>query len=167
MSNAASSRALRSGGQAGQDVPGQGQLVEQGGVGGLGGDGGQGVELGLELLAFVVELGEPVADAGAHGGGGGVGGVGGEFFLGQDLGFLRGLVLPDLGRQGGGLGVAVGGRGGVGGGELGGEQLGAAGAEDVVAEEQAGDRVQGGLGGLDRAGVIRGRRRRACGLAGS
>jgi hypothetical protein len=41
----------------------------------------------------------------------------------------------ELGGDGGGLGVAVGGRGGVGGRQLGGEQAGAAGAEDVVAEE--------------------------------
>ena len=53
------------------------------------------------------------------------------------------------------MGVAVGGRGGVGGGELGGEEVGAAGAEDVVAEEQPGDRIQAGFGGLDGAGVVR------------
>ena len=43
---------------------------------------------------------------------------------------------------------------GVGGGELGGEQSGAAGAEHVALEEQAGDLIQAGLGGLDGAGMI-------------
>jgi hypothetical protein len=62
--------------QTGQDVPGQRDLVEQGGVGGFGGLDGEGVELGLGLLALVVELGEPAGDPGPHGGGGGVGGVG-------------------------------------------------------------------------------------------
>ena len=65
-------------GQAGQDVPGERELVQQGGVGGGGGGLGQGLKLGFDLLAFVVEVGEAGADAGAHGGGGGVGRVGGE-----------------------------------------------------------------------------------------
>jgi hypothetical protein len=52
-------------GQAGQDVPGQGELVEQGGVGGLGGTGGgEGAELGLELVAVGVQLAEPGPDPG-------------------------------------------------------------------------------------------------------
>ena len=76
--------------QAGQDVPGEGELVEQGGVGGAGGGGGQGGELGVELLAFVVEVGEPGADPAAHRGGGGVGRVGGELFEFEDAGVLRG-----------------------------------------------------------------------------
>src|SRR6266704_5601755 len=58
--------------EAGQDVSGDGELVEQGGVGGAGGGGGQGGQLGAELLAFVVEVGEPGADAAAQRGGGGV-----------------------------------------------------------------------------------------------
>ncbi len=133
--------------------PAHRELVEQGRVGGLGGGLGQGGELGLELLAFGVELGEPGADPAAHRGGGGVGRVGGEFFEFQDAGVLAGLDPLEPGGQGGGLGVAVGGRGGVGGGELGGEQGGAAGAEDVLSEEQAGDLIQPGLGGLDGAGM--------------
>ena len=119
-------------GQAGQDVPGQRQLVEQGGVRGLGGGLGQGGQLGFELLAFGVELGEPGADPAAHRGGGGVGRVGGEFFEFQDAGVLAGLDPLEPGGQGGGLGVAFGGGGRVGGGELGGEQPGAAGAEHVL-----------------------------------
>ena len=48
--------------EAGQHVPGMGELVEQGGVGGAGGGRGQGGQLGVELLAFVVQVGEPGAD---------------------------------------------------------------------------------------------------------
>jgi hypothetical protein len=62
--------------RAGQDVPGQREFIEQGGVGGLRGRRLQGVELGLDLLALAVELGEPVGDPGPHRGRGGVGGVG-------------------------------------------------------------------------------------------
>ncbi len=69
-------------------------------------------------------------------------------FQGEDLGVLRGLKLPLLGGQGGGAGVAVRGRGGVGGGDLG----GAAGAEDVPGEEQGDYLIQAGPGGLDGAG---------------
>lgn len=53
-------------GQAGQDVPGQRQLLQQVRVGGLGDDLGEGVELGLELLALGVELAEPGPDPGAR-----------------------------------------------------------------------------------------------------
>jgi len=52
--------------QAGQDVPGQRQLVQQGRVDCLRCGLGQGGELGFELLAFPVEVGEPGADPGAH-----------------------------------------------------------------------------------------------------
>jgi len=64
--------------QAGQDVPSQGEPVQQGQVHGLGGGLGQGFELGFGLLAFVVKLGEPGTDAGAQRGGCGVVGVGGD-----------------------------------------------------------------------------------------
>jgi hypothetical protein len=121
------------GGQAGQDVPGQRQLLQQRGVGGFGGGDGQGGEPGLGLLTVGVQFGEPGGDAGAHRGRGGVVRVGGELFQGQDLGVLRGLELLEPGLEGRCLGVAV--RGG--GGELGGEQGGAAGTEDVGGEEQA------------------------------
>jgi len=69
---------LEGGRQAGQDVPGERKLVEQGGVGSLGGGLGQGGQLGFDLFAFVVEVGEPGADPGAHGGGCGIGRVGGQ-----------------------------------------------------------------------------------------
>jgi hypothetical protein len=49
--------------QTRQDVSGQRELIEQGGVGCFGGRLLQGVELGLGLLALVVELGEPLGDA--------------------------------------------------------------------------------------------------------
>jgi len=68
------------GGQAGLDVPGEGELVEQGGAGGGWCGLGQGGELGVDLFAFVVQVGEAGADAGAHGGRCGVGRVGGELF---------------------------------------------------------------------------------------
>ena len=142
-------------GQARQDVPGQRELLQQGRVGGLRSRRGQGGQLGLELLAFGVELGEPGADPAAQRGGRGAGGVGGEFFQFQDAGVLAGLDPLEPGLEGGGPGVAFGGGGRVGGGELGGEQGGAAGAEDVLGEEQAGDLVQAGFGGLDGAGMIR------------
>ena len=77
MSKAASRRA-QCGRQIGQDVAGEGELVEQGGVGGGRCRLVEGFELGFDLFAFVVEVGEAGADAGAHGGGGGVGRVGWE-----------------------------------------------------------------------------------------
>lgn len=86
------------------------------------------------MLALVVEFGEPVADAGANGGGE----VGGDFFQGSDLG---GVELADAGGEGGGVGGAAGLGFGVGCGELGGEQGGALGSEYVVAEEPARDVV--------------------------
>jgi len=46
---------LEAGGQAGQDVPGEGELVEQAGVGGLWCGLGQGFELGFESFAFLVQ----------------------------------------------------------------------------------------------------------------
>jgi hypothetical protein len=78
----------------------------------------------------VLEFGERFGDPGSHGG---RGGVGRELLEAEDLG---GVDLLEAGGQGGGLVVAVG--GGVGGGE----QFGAAGAEDVLGEEQAADLVQ-------------------------
>lgn len=140
--------------QAGQDVPGQRQLIEQGGVGGLRGRRLEGVELGLGLFAVVVELAEPVGDPGPHGGRGGVGRVGGELFQAEDLRVLCRVELLDAGRQCGGLGIPVGLGLGVGGGQLSGQQLRAMRAEDVLGEEQAGDLVPLLLGGLDAAGMI-------------
>ena len=81
-------------GQAGQDVSGQGQLVEQGGVGGPGSRGGQGGQLGVELLALGVQVGETGADPAAQRGGGGVGRVGGELLEFEDAGVLGGVDLP-------------------------------------------------------------------------
>ena len=81
--------------QAGQDVAGRGELVEQGGVGGFGGLLAEGGELGFELFAFAMELGEAGADPAAHRGGGGVGRVGGEFLEFQDAGVLTGLDPGD------------------------------------------------------------------------
>ncbi len=146
---------FESGWQAGQDVPEDREFIEQGGVGGGWGGLGQGGELGFEVFAFVVEVGEAGADAGAHGGGGGVGRVGGQVFEFEDLGVLRGLDPLDPGFEGGGLGVALVGGVGVGGGELVGEQGGAAGSENAGGEEMADDLVQLVLGGLDSAGVVR------------
>jgi hypothetical protein len=97
------------------------------------------------VIAFVVEFGEPVCDPGPHRGRGGVGRVGGELFQAEDLGFLGGVDLLEPGGQGGDLGVPVGGGVGVGGGELGSEQFGAAGAEDVLGEEQRHDLALGGV----------------------
>ena len=139
--------------QAGPDVPGQRELIEQGGVGSFGGGLLQGVELGLGLLALVVELGEPFGNAGPHGGRRGVGRIRGELFEAEDLGVLRGAELLELGLKGGGAGVTLGGGVLVSGGQLGGEQFAAVGAEDVIGEEQADDLVQPGLGGPDGAGV--------------
>ncbi len=120
------------------DITGQRQLIQQGRVGGLGHGRLEGIELGLGLLAFVVELGEPVGDPGPHGGRGGVGRIGGQLLQAEDLGFLRGVNLGELGLERGGLGVTVGFGGLGGGGQLGGDQLGAVRPEYVVAKEQAG-----------------------------
>ena len=148
-------RALSSRGQAGQDVPGAAAAGRAGsGSAALGVVWARAASWASSLLAFVVELGEPGADPGAHRGGGGVGrGRRGVLRVPRMQEFWRGLDPLEPGGQGGGLGVAVGGGGGVGGGELGGEQVGAAGAEDVLGEEQADDLVQAGFGGLDGAGV--------------
>jgi hypothetical protein len=70
--------------QGRQDVAQGRELVEQSGVERAGGGLG-------DLFAFVVQVGEAGADAGAHGGGCGVGRVGGELFEFEDLGVLRGL----------------------------------------------------------------------------
>ena len=110
-----------------------------------------------------MQVGEPGADPAAQRGGGGVGRVGGELFEFEDAGVLGGLELLQPGLDGGGGGVAVGGRGGVGGRELGGEQLRAAGAEDVVGEDLPVAAVAAGCGGFDGAGVVRG----GGGVAGS
>jgi hypothetical protein len=111
--------ALEPVGQARQDVPGQRQLIQQGGIGGLGSGDGEGVELGLEVLAFGVELAEPGADPAPHRGGRGVGRVGGELLEFEDAGVLPGTDLLDPGSQGGGLGVPVRAGLSIGGGELG------------------------------------------------
>jgi hypothetical protein len=50
---------LQGGRQAGQDVAGEGELTEQGGVGGGRGCLVEGFELGFGLFAFVVEAGCP------------------------------------------------------------------------------------------------------------
>jgi hypothetical protein len=86
--------------------------------------------------ALGVEFGEPVADAGAHGGGGG---PVGDFFQGGDLGVLGDVEFADEGGQGGGLGVAAGGGLGVDRGPLGGEEFGAAGGEQAGFQEDAGE----------------------------
>jgi len=88
------------GGEAGQDVSREREPVQEFGVGGGRGGLGQGLELGFELFAFVVEFGEPGADPGAVGLGGGVVGVGGEVFEFEDLGVLRGLDPGDSGLEG-------------------------------------------------------------------
>jgi len=93
------------------------------------------------LLALVVEFGEPVADAGAHGGGCGTVRVGGDGFQCFDLGVLGGVELLDAGGERGCVGVAARLGVGVGGGELGGEVGGALGSEDVIGEEPADDGV--------------------------
>ena len=51
--------------------------------------------------------------------------------------FCAGVDLLEPGAEGGGAGVTVRGRGGVGGGELGGEQPGAAGTEHVPVKNRA------------------------------
>jgi len=127
--------------ETGQDVTQCREFVEQGGVGGGWGGLGQGLELGFDLLAFVVQVGEAGADPGAHGGGGGVGRVGGELFEFEDLGVLRGLDPLDAGLEPGGLGITVGGGVSVSGRELGGQQLRAAGSEDAGGEEPSHDLV--------------------------
>ncbi|HEY0998430.1 MAG TPA: hypothetical protein VGD83_02215, partial [Streptosporangiaceae bacterium] len=58
---------LEPGRQPGQDVAGQWQPVQQAGVSGCRCRLGQCLELGFELVAFVVEFGEPGADPGAVG----------------------------------------------------------------------------------------------------
>jgi hypothetical protein len=63
-----------------------------------------------------------------------------------DLGVLRGLDPPDPGLDLSGRGVPLRGGVGVGGGELGGQQRGAAGAEDMLGEELADYTVEQGLG---------------------
>ena len=105
MPNAANRRAFSAGGRPGRMSPRSGQFVQQGRVGGGGCGLGQGGELGFDLLAFVVQVGEPGADPGAHRGGSGVGRVGGQVFQFEDLGVLRGLDPPDPGLEPGGLGV--------------------------------------------------------------
>ena len=112
--------------ERGQDVAGEREPVDQGGVGGGRGGGLQGLALGSELLAFVVEVGEPGTDPGAHGG---VGRVSGQLLQLEELGVLGGVDLPDAGGEGGDLLVALGGGVGVGGRELGGQQPGAFGSE--------------------------------------
>jgi hypothetical protein len=62
-------------------------------VGGGRGGHGQGLELGFEEFAFLVEFGEPGADAGPVGLDGGVVRVGGQVVEFADLGFL-GVVDP-------------------------------------------------------------------------
>jgi len=62
-------------------------------------------------------------------------------FQGQDLGFLCGVELLEPGLECCGLLVAVGGRVGVSGGQLGGQELGAARTEDVLGEERGDDLV--------------------------
>ena len=57
---------LEGGRETGQDVTQGGEFIEQDGVGGGGSGLGQLGELGFELLAFVVQVGEAGADAGAH-----------------------------------------------------------------------------------------------------
>ena len=105
MPNAASRRAYRAGGRPGR-MSQEREFVEQGRVGGGGRGLGQGRELGFELFAFPVEVGDPGADPGAHRGGRGVGRVGGQLFEFEDLGVLRGLDPPDPGLQLRGLGIA-------------------------------------------------------------
>jgi hypothetical protein len=97
-------------------------------VGELGGDGG----------AFLFEFGEPGDDAGAHGGdGGGVGVEAGEGFDFAGVGVLGGVDLADAAVQRGRGGAVLGGVASGGGGDLGGEQGGAVGAEDPLCEELA------------------------------
>ncbi len=139
--NAANRRALRAGGRPGRRSPSNGSWSSRAGCGGRGGL-VQGLKLGFDLLAFVVEVGEAGADAGAHGGGCGVGGVGGERFEFEDLGVLRGLDPLDAGLEPGGLGIAVGYGVGVGGGEPGGQEFRPAGSEDTVSEELSHDLVE-------------------------
>jgi len=88
------------------------------------------------LFAFVVEFGEPGADAGAVCLGGGVVRVGGQLFQFDDLGVLRGL---DPGLKRGFLRVTVGDGLGVGGGKLSSEQGSALRAEDAGGEEPSDD----------------------------
>ena len=104
-----------------------------------GGVGLEGCELGFGGGALGVQVGVAGADAGAVGLGGRVGGVGGLFQFG-DQAVLGGVDAGQLGAQvcllpGAGFGVL-----GGGGGELGGEELGAVVPEYVLVEE-SGDGV--------------------------
>jgi hypothetical protein len=102
--------------QAGEDIAGVRDLIEQRGVHGRGGRGLQGGEPGFGFGALGVELGEAFADAGAHRGGGRVAGIGGQFAQCGDLGVLLGVEFADGGLERGGFGVAAAGGFGVGGG---------------------------------------------------
>jgi len=145
---------LEPGREAGQDVPGQRELVQQAGVGGGWGGPGQSLELGLQSFAFFVQFGETGADAGPVGLPGRVGGVGGEVFEFEDLGVLRGLDPGDPGVERGFAVLQVGCGLGVGGGEPGGEQGSPFESEHAGGEEPADDLVEEGFGGLDGAGVV-------------
>jgi hypothetical protein len=65
----------------------------------------------------------------------------GGFFQFQNLGVLRGFDPADAGLNRGNPGIPVGGGRGVGGGELGGQQRGAFGAEDAGSEEGSDDQA--------------------------
>ncbi len=95
----------------------------------------EGGELGFGFAPLDGQFGEPIADAGAHGGGGR---AVGDVFQRPDLRVLLPVQFLDDGFEGGGFGVAAGGGFGVGGRELRGQQRGAAGAEDAVQEELGG-----------------------------
>src|SRR6266496_2016594 len=129
--------------RVGQDVGGDGELVEQGEVVVLGGGCCQFCEGGLGAGALGVQVGEAGADAGPVGLDGGVGRVGGGLKLGDEAAFC-GLDAGQVGAQVGLLAGAVLGVLGGGGGELGGEELGAVVAEGVLVEE-SGDGVHEGV----------------------
>ena len=145
---------LEGGRQAVKNVLAVGQPVKDGGVGGPWLGGGEGGEAGFCFGALLVEFGEPVADAGAHGGCGGAVGV--DVFQGGDLGGLLLVQLGDLRSQrGGGRVTARGGVGvGVGRGKLRGEQRRPARSKYPVVEETAGDGFKQRFGGLHAARVI-------------